>query len=227
MNTQLEELLERSKSLSDLSRYIFGKENYTNREKCKKILAENGINWETWLAEKKVKPKRYCLYCGKEITDGDYRKKFCNSSCSASYNNIGISRNKKNKQNSVCLNCGKEIPKNHKYCNNSCKSEYEYKQYIERWKNGFENGIKGVDDTSNYVVKYLRLKHHNKCELCGWNKEHPYTHKVPLQVHHIDGNCMNNKEENLQLLCPNCHSLTETFGALNKGRSKRKDKRLR
>ena len=87
MSMELKDFLEKSKSLSDLSRYIFGKENYTNREKCKKILEENGINWETWLAEKKVKPKRYCLYCGKEITDGGLEKKFCNHSCSASYNN--------------------------------------------------------------------------------------------------------------------------------------------
>ena len=51
-------------------------------------------------------------------------------------------------------------------------------------------------------------------------KKNQYSGKVPLQIHHIDGNCLNNKEENLQLLCPNCHSLTETFGNLNK-KSKR------
>ena len=28
-------------------------------------------------------------------------------------------------------------------------------------------------------------------------------------------NRMNNSEENLQLLCPNCHSLTENFGSRN------------
>jgi predicted HNH restriction endonuclease len=27
-----------------------------------------------------------------------------------------------------------------------------------------------------------------------------------LQLHHIDGNRENNKEENLTLLCPNCHT---------------------
>ena len=34
---------------------------------------------------------------------------------------------------------------------------------------------------------------------------------------------MNNKEENLQVLCPNCHSLTETYKSHNKkGRSGRR-----
>lgn len=35
-------------------------------------------------------------------------------------------------------------------------------------------------------------------------------------MHHIDGDCTNNKIENLQLLCPNCHSLASKFGSLNK-----------
>ena len=33
---------------------------------------------------------------------------------------------------------------------------------------------------------------------------------------HIDGNYMNNKEENLILLCPNCHSLTQTYKGANR-----------
>jgi hypothetical protein len=32
---------------------------------------------------------------------------------------------------------------------------------------------------------------------------------------------MNNKEENLILLCPNCHSLTSTFGSLNIGNGRK------
>ena len=41
-----------------------------------------------------------------------------------------------------------------------------------------------------------------------------------MEVEHIDGNYKNNNEDNLILLCPNCHSLTSTYkGAnLNHGR---------
>ena len=95
----LNEILEKSKSMSDVARSIFGKENYTNREKCKKILEECGINWSEWLKEKNTKPKRYCLYCGKEIIEGDSRKKFCNHSCAASYNDkLYVKRKKKHKK---------------------------------------------------------------------------------------------------------------------------------
>ena len=48
MNIDLKEILEKSKSISDIARAVFGKENYTNREKVKKLLLENGISWEEW-----------------------------------------------------------------------------------------------------------------------------------------------------------------------------------
>ena len=55
-----------------------------------------------------------------------------------------------------------------------------------------------------------------KCSKCGWNEIHPTTGKVPLQVNHIDGDAKNGEESNLEVLCPNCHSLTHNFGRLNK-----------
>jgi len=63
--------------------------------------------------------------------------------------------------------------------------------------------------------------YHNKCEKCGWGEINPITNRIPLEVHHIDGDCTNNRIENLQLLCPNCHSLTSNFGSVNRGKSKR------
>ena len=89
MEVDIKTVLEECKSLSDLARFLFGKENYTNREKCKVVLADNGVDWMEWLNIKKQKTKHYCLNCGKELT-GDYRKKFCNHSCAASYNNRGV-----------------------------------------------------------------------------------------------------------------------------------------
>lgn len=122
--------------------------------------------------------------------------------------------NKKEKPR--CLNCGKEIPHGHKYCNNTCKAKYEEKEYINRWKNGEETGLKEKDEIKLAIRNYLFNKYNNSCQCCGWNKVNKFTGKIPLQIHHIDGDCLNNKEENLQLLCPNCHALTENFGSRNK-----------
>lgn len=120
-----------------------------------------------------------------------------------------------------CLNCGKKIetprPSSaNKYCCSKCQKEYQYKQYIERWKNGEVNGLNGEYYLSKHIRTYLFKKNENKCEKCGWGEVNPYTNRVPLQIHHIDGNCQNNREENLQLLCPNCHALTENFGSRNR-----------
>jgi 5-methylcytosine-specific restriction endonuclease McrA len=41
---------------------------------------------------------------------------------------------------------------------------------------------------------------------------------MPLELHHINGDRMDHRLENLQLLCPNCHALTPTYRARNKGR---------
>lgn len=54
------------------------------------------------------------------------------------------------------------------------------------------------------------------CEICGlkdnWNNK-----ELVLELHHKNGNSRYHLFENLQILCPNCHSQTETFR--NKKRS--------
>lgn len=125
----------------------------------------------------------------------------------------------------TCLFCGKDIPNRNKYCNNHCQSEYEHQQWINRWKKGEETGIRGKYLTSKHIRRYILEKYNNKCTVCGWSEVNPFTHTIPLEVEHIDGNYMNNKEDNLTLLCPNCHSLTSTYKGANKGFG-RKERKL-
>lgn len=121
-----------------------------------------------------------------------------------------------NRVHKQCINCGKELDYSaKKYCSNDCQAQYEDTSYIERWKNGEESGVIGKYATSKYIRKYLFNKYSNKCQKCGWGEVNPSTGLIPLQIHHKDGNCVNNSEDNLELLCPNCHSLTETYGSLN------------
>ena len=118
-------------------------------------------------------------------------------------------------KNNVCINCGKPIDSRNQYCNNTCYAEHQRYLYIERWKNGEETGTIGKDDIATAVKWYIKNRYNNTCQICGWNQINPYTGLVPLQIHHIDGDCQNNSEDNLQLLCPNCHSLTENCGSRN------------
>ena len=128
--------------------------------------------------------------------------------------------NKRQKTIHRCLFCGKEFEhragNKNMFCSNKCQQDYLHSEYIERWKRGEENGLNGEYGISKHIRRYLFEKNNCKCELCGWGEENHFTGNVPLEVHHKDGDYTNNKEENLQLLCPNCHSLTETFKSHNK-----------
>ena len=124
-----------------------------------------------------------------------------------------------------CLNCGKELSnKQTKYCSNACQIEYQYNQWVTRWKAGQENGIRGKYGISEHLKKYLFQKYNYKCSRCGWGEINPFTNTLPLEIEHIDGNYLNNSEDNLTILCPNCHSLTATYKGANKGNG-RKDRK--
>ena len=124
-----------------------------------------------------------------------------------------------------CLNCGKVLSNRQtKYCSNICQADYQYKQYINRWKSGEETGLSGEYSISQHIRRYLMDKYSCKCQLCGWGETNPYTNTVPLEIHHIDGDYKNNNEDNLQLICPNCHSLTETYKSHNKSGRKQRAK---
>ena len=124
-----------------------------------------------------------------------------------------------------CLNCGNLIErKGNKYCSNKCQCDFQYKEYIKKWKKGIENGMRGKYQISEYIRRYLFEKYNSKCSRCGWSRVNPFTNLVPLEIEHIDGDYTNNLEDNLDLICPNCHSLTSTYRALNKGNG-RKDRK--
>jgi 5-methylcytosine-specific restriction endonuclease McrA len=116
----------------------------------------------------------------------------------------------------TCINCntsGTYDPASSKgkFCNNKCQGEYVVKQTFLRVEQGL--------GTSTALKSYLIHQHGYQCTICkigDWMGK-----PISLHLDHIDGNSDNNLVSNGRILCPNCHSQTETFCGKNIKNTKR------
>lgn len=83
-------------------------------------------------------------------------------------------------------------------------------------KRPIEDYLNNKYEISSHSLRLRLLKEKffdHKCSSCNltvW-----LGNKIPLELHHIDGNNKNNNLSNLQLLCPNCHSTTDNYRGKN------------
>lgn len=86
----------------------------------------------------------------------------------------------------------------------------------KKYKSDDDIFVENSSYTNNTSLKKKLLKKgllEYKCSICGiseWQGK-----SLSLQLDHINGNNKDNRLENLRLLCPNCHSQTETFSGRN------------
>jgi 5-methylcytosine-specific restriction endonuclease McrA len=116
--------------------------------------------------------------------------------------------------------CGKEVPRTDSYyCSRACFNAKRRNDFLEKWLNEEVSGVTGNVEisTSEYIRKFVFERANYACELCGWDKKHPVSNNILVVIHHKDGDATNNKPDNLQCLCPNCHAMTETYGGYNRG----------
>lgn len=145
-----------------------------------------------------------CKQCQKKITK-PYNV-FCNSSCSAKYNN----KRKIKKTRPQCLTCGKPTAdKARKFCSMKC-----YGENIHRSNAPVVESNTQVPWTTIRTYLIRRVGKCFECKRSKWRGK-----KLILQCDHIDGNPKNNVLSNARLLCPNCHSQTDTFCKKNVART--------
>lgn len=99
-----------------------------------------------------------------------------------------------------CPSCKKDFttqlghPREKTTCSHSCANSY------------FRSGKDNPNFKHGSSI-YRSLINVEKCNRCGY-KEYPEI----LQVHHINRDRTNNAPENLETLCPNCHTLDHYLG---------------
>jgi len=145
-----------------------------------------------------------CSFCGSDC----YRRKwflekgnniFCSRKCESEY--------KKKKEKRECFKCGKKFERTFSelkksksgknFCSQSCAISVTNK--TAKAGSNHPNWKGGGNDYRSIAKKNLDM---TKCKRCNWNE-------VPqiLQVHHIDRNRKNSDINNLEVLCPNCHTV--------------------
>ena len=96
-------------------------------------------------------------------------------------------------------------------------------------KKGQQKGTNTYLPALHYIENHIPIQSHrlkeklirdgikqNCCELCGVSEWLGV--KLPLELHHKNGNHQDNELENLQILCPNCHSIQEGNSGANIGK---------
>jgi hypothetical protein len=91
------------------------------------------------------------------------------------------------------------------------KNAFSKKEFFEKVL--IINGSGWKSHQIKLKLYYFNLKK-EKCEICGiknWKNK-----KLSFHLDHMNGNHNDNRLENLRILCPNCHSQTDTFGIKNR-----------
>lgn len=136
------------------------------------------------------------------------------------------------KKKSTCLNCQIEFVYYEscsigKYCCNQCQQDYQKKVIIKDWLIGKYDGVTCKNTCAriaNSIRTYLINESNRCCSKCFINLDNPSTRESGLQIHHKDGDALNNNKNNLEVLCPNCHWMTPNMGSKNKNATRKKKK---
>lgn len=162
-----------------------------------------------------------CPVCNIDFHTSDSRKTYCTRSCAAKYNNSAFPKRKKIQNERKCEFCGDLTRRSdRKFCSKECAYKKRAAERAVEKANIISSGANLSDrngELLGWVRSFLLEEAENKCPKCGWSVPNPVLGRPILTINHIDGNWQNNRLDNLEVLCYNCHTLTPDFGSLNKG----------
>jgi hypothetical protein len=128
----------------------------------------------------------------------------------------------------ICQHCKTEFgfkgySSNHIFCSLKCLYDKQSADKVlleeQRYNDWLDGKDLGVKNPRPMIRNFLIKRDGYKCRCCGidsWNGK-----DITLWTDHIDGNATNNHHSNFRLVCPNCDSQSDTFGAKNYGKGRK------
>jgi 5-methylcytosine-specific restriction endonuclease McrA len=156
-----------------------------------------------------------CKKCGNDFTPQKGLKSYCSLAC----------RNSRERSEETKQKISIGVSNSEKFIKGIIDRNklIDYKQIGKQLKEIANNKILDADfSTLSYerLKKRIVLEQSSKCNHCGidsWNGK-----PITLELEHKDGNHSNNQRDNLEAICPNCHSQTETWRGRNKQNKRNK-----
>ena len=156
-----------------------------------------------------------CKKCGNEFIPQKGLISYCSLAC----------RNSRERNDETKRNIAEGMLKSEKFLKSLENKNrlIDYKKIAEKVKETWN--VKLLSDefqtlSFGRLRKRIILEQGGKCNHCGidkWNNK-----PITLELEHIDGNHSNNNRENLEAICPNCHSQTDTWRGKNKTNKRHK-----
>jgi len=150
-----------------------------------------------------------CKKCGNEFIPQKGLISYCSLAC----------RNSRERSDETKRNIAEGMLKSEKFLKSLENKNrlIDYKKIAEKVKQTWNTKLLSDEfQTLSFgrLRKRIILEQGGKCNHCGidkWNNK-----PITLELEHIDGNHSNNNRENLEAICPNCHSQTDTWRGRNK-----------
>lgn len=154
-----------------------------------------------------------CPCCGTAIPFKSRKKSvFCSQSCAARHNNVV--RGNKNRDSwltsAKCIYCGEQLTNKYsKYCSTQCQVDFQWKLKKQNW---LDTGCK---ESNRFIRKVLTEEQGDCCSVCCITEHNGKP--LVFEVEHKNGNSEDCSVSNVCLICPNCHSQTDTYKGKNRG----------
>ena len=148
------------------------------------------------------------------------KSKGCNKPVKNKYCSVGCSNKNRKHSDKTKQKISKAIKnkfKNDKSYRNNVLSKLQSREAVEKRIETYKNRLLSEDfENLSYDAKRKRIiiEQDYKCNNCNLDKwlDSP----ISLEIDHIDGDRNNSIRGNMEGLCPNCHSLTDTWKGRNK-----------